>query len=223
MRNYTLQELVDKTIMRLSMVSGASVQLYSEERVADSIQGIFERVFDLAWWLQFSSWYTWTLDGTLGVVTTDLSNILKRYEDIQVVYYGTDTAPLTQLPMTLNPSSIPTSTVPAFIAPYASASKVFCVIPGSATGTITVYCRTLPDVFALEDTVNFDSELLISGACYSYAEDDGANLGQIEKFKRQFDNRLQQLRVMQHAIPIPYTEAKRAGISTAGEFEVIEL
>ena len=82
----TLTELVTRTADRLSMVAGTGVQTYAEDRIAEMIQHKFDVLFEEAFWPQFLTWATFTLDGTLGIVTTDLTSLLKRYEDIRVVF-----------------------------------------------------------------------------------------------------------------------------------------
>ena len=86
------------------MVAGTGVQVYAEDRIAEMIQHKFDVLFDEVFWPQFCTWYEWTLDATLGVVTTDLTDILKRYEDIQVIFPENSNTALTKLSnLTTNP------------------------------------------------------------------------------------------------------------------------
>jgi hypothetical protein len=70
----TLSQLIVRTADRLSMVAGTGVQTYAEDRIAEMIQHKFDVLFDEVFWPQFLSWAKLTLDGTLGLVTTDLTN-----------------------------------------------------------------------------------------------------------------------------------------------------
>ena len=75
----TLSTLIDRVADRLSMVAGTGVQTYAEDRIAEMIQHKFDVLFDEIWWPQFLTWETLTLDGTLGVVTIDLTEKVKRF------------------------------------------------------------------------------------------------------------------------------------------------
>ena len=189
-----LTQLVTRVTERLSMVSGRSVQLYAEDRIVEMIQHKFDILFDLVFWSQFCSWRTSTLDGTTGVVTENLTTILKRFKDIQVIYrYGTDIA-LNEFPQSvLNPDTVKGST-PKFFEPVSNTEKVFRIIPVTATGQITYRIRTKPDPFTEEDEINFDDQALILGATYDYLEDSGTNPQATEKFRLLFESRVTQLK-----------------------------
>ena len=108
----TLTELVTRTADRLSMVAGTGVQVYAEDRIAEMIQHKFDVLFDEAFWPQFLTWDILTLDGTLGIVTKDLTNFIKRYEDIRVIFPQNSSTPLTKMSaLTTNPFEL-SGTVP---------------------------------------------------------------------------------------------------------------
>ena len=100
----TLSQLIVRTADRLSMVAGTGVQTYAEDRIAEMIQHKFDVLFDEVFWPQFLSWNKLTLDGTLGIVTVDLSNAIKRFEDIRVIFPENSNTPLTTISgLTTNP------------------------------------------------------------------------------------------------------------------------
>ena len=174
----TLTQLITRTADRLSMVSGTGVQIYAEDRIAEMIQHKFDVLFEEAFWPQFCSWYTWTLDGTLGIVTTDLTDILKRYEDIQVIFPEDSNTAITKMSsLTTNPFEL-SGTTPIHYEGLASGStyfttRVFQIWPKASTGDIIARVRTRPNTFVATDEVNFDDQALILGATYDYLEDDG--------------------------------------------------
>ena len=195
----TLSQLVARTADRLSMVAGTGVQVYAEDRIAEMIQHKFDVLFDEVLWPQFCTWYEWTLDGTLGVVTTDLTDILKRYEDIQVVFPENSNTALTKLSnLTTNPFEL-TGTTPinyeALGPTYSNkTTKVFRVWPLAATGDIILRVRTKPDTFTSEDEIDFDDQSLILGSVFDYLEDDGTNPNATQKFQLLFEARVRQLK-----------------------------
>lgn len=189
----TLRDLINRTSLRLSQVYGSGVQLYAEDRLAEMIQHKFDILFDEAYWDQFTEWYEWTLDGTLGVVTADLTNILKRLEDIKVIYIRNTLTKVTKLVSTTNPYLL-SGTTPISYASSSNAAKVFKIFPATATGKINALVRTKPDTFGLDDTVNFDDQCLILGAAYDYSEDDGTNPAATTKLQLLFENRVNQIK-----------------------------
>ena len=189
----TFQQLINRTSLRLSQVHGSGVQVYAEDRIGEMIQHKFDVLFDEAFWDQFTTWYTWTLDGTLGVVTTDLTNILKRLMDIETIFINNTISKVTKLPSTVNPITL-TGTTPIHYSAVSTVSKVFHVWPKTSTGSLQVRARTKPDPFVLEDEVSFDDQCLILGAAYDYAEDDGTNPAATTKFQLMFENRVAQIK-----------------------------
>ena len=195
----TLSQLVTRTADRLSMVSGTGVQVYAEDRIAEMIQHKFDILFDEAFWPQFCQWYQWTLDGTLGIVTTDLTDILKRYEDIQIIFPDNSNTGLTKMSvLTTNPFEL-SGTTPIHYEAFAAGttyftSRVFQIWPKASTGDIVLRVRTKPDTFVAESEINFDDQALILGATYDYLEDDGTNPNATQKFQNLFESRVNQLK-----------------------------
>jgi len=167
----TLDELVTKVTRRLSQVPGVGVQLYAEDRIVDMIQHKFDILFDELFWPQFSGWYQWTLDGSTGVITTDVSTILKRFDDIDVIFLPNSDSPLPKLPdRVVNPFQLTGQTPLYYDANPGSTSRPFLVWPKTATGTIDVHVRTKPDDFIGDSIVDFDNQALILGTVFDYLD-----------------------------------------------------
>lgn len=198
----TLSQLINQTLRRLTLVGGSGTQLYSEDLIGDMLQHKFDTVFEEADWPQFTFWNTYTLDGTLGVVTADLSSVVKDFEHIIAIYPENSSTQLTELSSTTNPYNL-TGTTPIHYAPYnADASKVFHIWPKTSTGNIVLNAKTKPDDFTATSEVKFDSQCLILGTCWDFLEDDGSNPGAAEKFQNLFETRLKQLKKMRSDNPI---------------------
>jgi hypothetical protein len=195
----TLTQLIDRTADRLSMVGGTGVQTYAEDRIAEMIQHKFDVLFEEVYWPQFLTWAQWTLDGTLGIITTDVTDELKRFEDIRVVFVENSTNPLTVISaLSTNPFEL-SGTTPIHYEGLATTNtyyttRVFQVWPKTATGDIIVQYRTKPDTFIGTDEVPFDDQALILGAVYDYLEDDGTNPNATQKFQMLFEARVKQLK-----------------------------
>tara|TARA_Y100000310_G_scaffold96855_1_gene94568 strand:- start:376 stop:1047 length:672 start_codon:yes stop_codon:yes gene_type:complete len=203
----TLTQLVDRVAARLSMTTGTGVQIYAEDRIAEMIQHKFDVLFEEVWWPQFTTWAQWTLDGTLGIVTTDLTDLVKRFEDIRVIFPENSTTPLTKMsPLTTNPYEL-SGTQPIHyesLGPTDSnlTSRVFQIWPKTATDDIIVQYRTKPDTFVATDTINFDDQALILGTTFDYLEDDGTNPNATQKFQLMFEARVKQLKNTFNSAPI---------------------
>lgn len=205
MRNKTFAQLVQLCVKEISMVYGTTVQTYAEPRLRVKLQFAFERLFDEYWWPQFMSRETWTLDGTTGCVTTDVSTYIKRYEDIAAVFNATYTRPLSQVPENVNVLNIVGSRA-RFVAPHNDSTKVFRIYPVASTDSVSVAFRTLPDAFDDADTVNFDDMLLVYQTVFDYLADDGTNPTATAKYQAMANDRLQQLLELlnKQRVPVNY-------------------
>ena len=190
----TLAQLIVKVQDRLSMVAGTGVQIYAEDVIGDMIQHKFDVLFDEAWWPQFLTFQQFTLDGTNGQVTTDVTNLIKRFDDIRIIYRTGGNTPVTLLsPGSTNPFEL-AGTTPIHYESDPAVDKVFHVWPKASTGSIVMQYRTKPDIFTSEDTINFDDQALILGSVYDFAEDDGTNPNATQKFQLLFEARVKQLK-----------------------------
>lgn len=208
MRGQTLQQISQRVVKLLGQVYGTNVQTYSEPRIKEMIQARFELLFDEYWWPQF--WFTsqYTLDGTTGKVTADLSSVLKRFEDISAVFREKIATPLPRINRDVN-TNLVVGTFPKFIEPVNDSTKLFRIVPYTATGNIVVHGRTLPDRFGDSTAINFDDWALIYGTVYDFIVDDGTNERQEQKYQRLFMKRLEQLIQLDNVqrIPTNYREA----------------
>ena len=203
----TLDQLVARTTDRLSMVAGTGVQVYSEDRLAEMIQHKFDVLFDEAWWPQFLTWAQWTLDGTLGIVTTDLTDLVKRFGDIRVIFPENSTTALTTISaISTNPFELsgarPIHYEALGPADDNKVSRVFQIWPKTSTDDIIVQFRTKPDTFTGDDEIDFDDQALILGATFDYLEDDGTNPNASQKFQMLFEARVKQLKNTLNSNPI---------------------
>ncbi len=194
----TLTQLIARVADRLSMVAGTGVQTYAEDRIAEMIQHKFDVLFEERFWPQFSDWATWTLDGTLGVPTADLTDIVKRFEDIGVIFPTNSNRALTKLMWrTLNPLTLSGTTPISYQAiptvDTTKTQKIFHIWPRAATGTIEAFYRTRPATYVGVDEVDFDDQALILGSVFDYLEDDGTNPNATQKFQLLFEARVRQL------------------------------
>ncbi len=199
------ESLIQSVIRRVGQVTGTSVQVYSEDLIGDMIQHKFDVLFEEQWWTQFMRWRTVTLDGTTGVPTISMRNPpdgkgLQRFEDIHSAFVTNSNRPLPRFPDFVNPDTVKGST-PRFLEIDASDEKVFHVYPITATGTINVHYRELPDNFVTGAEVDFDNQALILGAAFDYLSSDGTNPSATDDMKDMFESRIKQLKKSRAWLP----------------------
>jgi hypothetical protein len=200
----TLGNLVLGVERRLSQVPGTGVQLYAEDTIVQLIQNGFNALFTDTFWPHLCVWEQNVVDGSTGTLTSDFTYINSFY-DIQSVYVGTTDAQLRILPSNFNPFKL-TGTSALYmeaIAEDVDENRLFKVYPITATSTLYVYGRAHPGNFTSSSTiVKMDAQALELYAAWKYLSDDGSNPGQIEDVKKEFTNRLQQLKVAMNSKPI---------------------
>lgn len=189
----TQSDCVQEVIKQMSMVPGTSVQNYAEDIIASYIQSAFDELFDAYFWPNYTSWQTYTLDGTLGIPNADISATLKRIEDIGVMLIGDTEREVKRLPTMQNPNLI-TGSTPKFYAPYLTTpNRIFQIFPNASTGDVV--CRVCTHPGELESTteVKIDKWLVVYKAAWLYAEQDAANPGQTSVFQKRFEDRFVQV------------------------------
>lgn len=199
----TLTDLIQKTIVRLRMVAGASTQLYAEDAIAQMLEETYEMVRVVRWWDHLMQWSNQQLDGSTGLITGTVTGARERFRDVQHTLYAGNNQPLPLMSPDINPYRI-TGTTPRFIEPLNTADdpsgdKLIRVWPMAAVTTadkpIRMRVRLDPvGVFTNPSTIiPFDATCLINGAAFKYAADDGTNPASVASLQTAFETRLRQL------------------------------
>lgn len=193
----TVNDLVQNVEKALSMYAGVDVQTYAEDRILLMIQHQFNMIFDKLWWADFLAHETFTLDGSTGVITGDVTDKIKRFGDIYAVWFENEADPLPRLPNNINPATVKLRS----ITPYNLASKRFKIVPADTAGDVTVRYRTKPADFALADDLVFDHDLLLYAAVHTYLVEDGTNQEAQAMYKAMLDQRYNDLKNLEEHIP----------------------
>lgn len=194
------RDLIQQTIVDLSMVSGSDVQTYAEDSIAQKLIDAFKLVILEEWWPDYMQWGQYTTDGVTGRSTTDLP--INEFHHIAAVYRGNTDDKINLLPSVINPFRI-VSSRPLFISADGSvAYRPFVIWPRNVIETVTLHMRVVPDTFDLDDDVKMDGLLLRYGAAWMYSEDDATSPGATGKFQGLFDARLKQLRANLSNLPL---------------------
>lgn len=186
----TLSTLITRVQELLSLAGGLGVQTYAQPKIVQFIQMAYTDLADRRFWNDYTQEATYTLDGSTGKVTTDLTNIIKSFRDIQYVWYGDYASPLPKAPNNRSQTLIRQLS----FTNTGEASSVFKIMPVDNTGDVHVRYRskaTLP--FTELDEVPIDEELLVRRAALMYLTFDNANQAAITLVNNMFNERLNKL------------------------------
>lgn len=201
----TFAELIVEVEKELALVAGTAVQTYAEDHIAHHLQQEFNDIFEKRWWEEYSSWQTYTLDGTTGKPSSDISSTLNRITDISVMYRGGTNVRILLAPQSINPTIITGSTA-LFYAPVleTTPNRIFKVYPVTAVGTVDCYVRTYPGEFDDDSPVKFDADYLVLSAAKNMCATDGGGslqLQDLEQRRQRAEERV--LRRAQSMGPVP--------------------
>jgi hypothetical protein len=175
------------------MQDGIDVQTYTEDRLKMAINHRFTALFDEYWWEEYTYHQElYTLDGMTGQVTADLTNIIRKYADIQGIFNQYSLHPLPRAPSNIRIEDITNPCVQAVPNP----AKVFRILPVTETGDLRITYRRRPARFTVdEDVILLDDELMILGSIWDIMEDDSTNPGAADKFRAMYMERKKLLEV----------------------------
>jgi hypothetical protein len=173
----TFSETTQEIIKSIGEVEGTSVQTYSEPRVEAALTQIFGMCFRKYWWPQYMTWSQRTLDGTLGILTANISDI-RELRDIRTIIPDGREKGIPQLPFGRNPFNL-TGTTPLYYesldSTHASfATRLLQFWPKSATGDVFIHARLFPTIINSTE-LYLDQKMLINGSAWIILEDEDIN------------------------------------------------
>lgn len=176
MPSNTIATIKERALHELRTQAGLSTQIYAEDTLLVNIQSVFDELMNMPniWFPEYMHWNTWTVDGTTGEVTNDLTSLLDRHTDIRVMYYDARETPVSRLPSTQRPDKVRGNAT--FWEPLSQDAKIFRLLPiTTPTGSLYVHHLTRPAQFtADEDVCWFDLDMMATGAAYYFLAGEGA-------------------------------------------------
>jgi hypothetical protein len=191
----TLAQLITRVQELLSLAGGLGVQTYAQPKIVQFIQMGYTDLVDRRFWNDYTQEASYTLDGSTGKVTTDLTNIIKSFRDIQYIWYGDYAAPLPRLPNNRSQTLIRQ----LGFTSSGDATCPFKILPVDNTGTVHVRYRsraTLP--FTETTEVPMDEELLVRYSAFLYLTFDNANQAAMSIVKTLYTERLNELEKLEN-------------------------
>lgn len=175
----TFRDLVKAVTTNLGEVAGTGVQAYSEDRILEVVVQTFNLVWGKYAWDQYTDWSQRTLDGTLGIITADLSDV-RSHEDIINVFPATSDVPLPKMNRSRNPFLLQGTSVrfwsslPSNSAYYATRRLQFW--PKSATGDVVIQHRIYPvNKTGANDPCYLDFDLMTYATSWQMLSGEGTN------------------------------------------------
>lgn len=190
----TSKEILTKVLDALTLVSGSSVQTYTEPMIYNYIQIMFDHLFAKRYWDHLTYNSTHTLDGTAGVVTDIIDNI-ESIGDIQWVRYNTiidnKKVPYIKSGVFSQNGDLAYTAIAYGQTHYDN--KLLQFNPKTATDEITIRARRKIPEFTADDIVPFDYLTILHAVTAHALSIDGMNPSAQQKHEVLFSDRYEQL------------------------------
>lgn len=207
----TIREIVDDALTAVGEVSGAGVQAYSEDCMFDDTIRAFNMLFKKYAWDQFLDWFTVTLDGATGKITTDAFTNVRDFEDIMAVYKAGQRTPLPILPKKYNPNTLTGTNITYWASLPATDTnytlRKIRIWPKTSVGSIDVQARVYPIAQDAEwdwnDTMDLDKDMLVHGTAFMTLLADETNSQAAEGQRLLMEDRFKDIKAVlaDHTIP----------------------
>lgn len=199
----TFNQISNDTMQFVGTVAGTNTQVYLEPRIKQYIQECFDELFDEYPWSDYLDHYTYTLDGSTGLVTATVTDDIVYWRDLIRIMPGTNSSSLPRLPSSTNPAGIATGATPTHVAPTTTANKLFKVYPIAATGNVTVLAKVRPqNAFANNDVIKMDNLMLQYGAALKYLAFVGGNPTATQLVQNLYTERVKAMKGNDNHLPV---------------------
>ena len=186
----TLAEIITRVQNLLSLAGGLNVQTYAQPKIVEFITMGYNTLYKKHFWTDYTTVEKFTLDGTTGRVTADLSAKIKSFKDIEYIWYKDYATPLPIAPANRSPDMIRQLS----FSNSGIASCPFVIYPIDNTGEVWVSYRTKATLpFAETDEIPMDDELLVRWAVMMYLTFDNANQAAISLVTKMYSDYLNEL------------------------------
>lgn len=212
----TIREIVDAALTVVGEVSGAGVQQYEDDRMKQDAIRAFDMMFRKGEWRQYLQWFTVTIDGTLGIPTTDTFETIKDFEDFICVMVAGETRPIPIAPARFNPNTLNvTGTRPIYWTSLNATNvnyrkRKLLFYPATSAGNVNVLAKVYPltppaTQFDFADVFYLDKNLLVYATAYMTLSGDDLNAGAADVVRNLMEMTYKDIQAALAKHPIPIT------------------
>jgi hypothetical protein len=210
----TIREIVNEALTVVGEVSGPGVQVYEDDRMKQDAIRAFNMMFKKYNWHQYLKWFTVTLDGVTGKITTDTFGEVLDFEDFVSVHRDKESGRLPIAPTRLNPATLATGSTVAYWTSlnatdpqYAKRKLLF--YPLTAIGKINVLAKVYPLGFGKVqfdwgDTFYLDKDMLVYATAFMTLSGDDLNAGAADVIRNLMEMKYRDITASlgSHSIPV---------------------
>lgn len=203
----TVAEAIVKVARNLSLVVGQNMSPYSDDVLGQYLANANLLLMEKLSWPELLVTSVKTLDGTTGKATVAFSStdLLATYRRIKAVYWEGMRG---KVPMITNYNNTLFDPVPEIgwlptnIVDDPNRQYVVKLKPVTLTGRMAIVYDATADFDDPDTVIPFDELLHIWIATWMWAEDDGTNPGQAEKYLNLWQDRLKDVQGNMNSGPI---------------------
>lgn len=207
----TVAEAITKVALNLSLVTGTNMSPFSDDQLGQYLSNANDMIMAKGNWPELEATATKVLDGTTGKITVAFTAAdgLTDYKYIKQVYTQASQSPLPKIARRGNPLfELPQiGWKPLNIVDDPNKQYFFSVYPVTQTGSCAIVYNIKLDFSDPDTVIPVDDLLHIWCATWMYAEDDGTNPGQAEKYFNLFQDRWKDIHGLANSGDVSLTTA----------------
>jgi hypothetical protein len=228
----TIREIVNEALTVVGEVTGPGVQVYEEDRMKSDAIRAFNMMFKKYSWPQYLAWFTVTLDGVTGKITTKPFEQVKDFEDFIAVHRQSENYRLPIAPTRLNPFALISgnrpqywTSLPATDVDYVK--KKILIYPANSIGILNILAKVYPLVppkvqFSFDDSFFLDKDMLVYATAFMTLSGDDLNAGAADVVRNLMEMKYRDVISALASHPIPVT-SERFQIPTSFPFEIAPI
>jgi hypothetical protein len=216
----TITQIVSDAVLIIGQVGGTGVNEFGEDQlIAAAVRG-FNMMFKKDFWPQYLNWYSFALDGTLGVASSNVfsSVVQLDFEDFVAVFRDAETVPLPVKPRNMNPYTLTSAGTKVLFWDSLHVSSAHFTnrrlqfYPKASVGSVNVLIRQHPltapaTQLTGDDTLHLDRDLLALAAAAEIMGGDDLNANALETVRAMLEDRWRTIQAgkSKHRIPVSGT------------------
>ncbi len=192
-----VSEAITKVALNMSLIAGNNMSPYSDDQVGQYLSNAHDMLTSKYTWPELVVVLTRTLTGTNGLPTVAYAQAgLTDYKQIRHVYSDNIRRELPIISPIVNPLQVSSLVGYQIMNIIDDPAKQYFVriLPLTTVGQIAIVANLKADFSNPDTVIPIDDLLHIWIATWMWAEDDGTNPGQAEKYSQLWQDRIKDVR-----------------------------